>query len=214
MDTTLVIVAIVALLLVGLVVLAMRRSRTVSLQRRFGPEYRQAVERHGDAGKAEAELAAREKRVSKLDIRPLPEAERRRFAEDWQLIQARFVDGPPAAVADANRLVKEVMQARGYPVGDFDQRAADVSVHHPMVAENYREARRIAEASQRGQATTEDLRQAVVYYRELFAELLDVPPQQVATGAAVHTVAHEPAREREPELAGTGPADRGRPGRR
>lgn len=213
MDTTLIIVAVVALLLVGLVVLAMRRSRTASLQRRFGPEYRQAIEQHGNVGKAEAELAAREKRISKLELRPIPEADRRRFAETWQAAQARFVDAPAAAVADANRLVKEVMQARGYPVGDFDQRVADVSVDHPMVVENYREARRIAEASQRGEATTEDLRQAVVHYRELFAELLDVPAQEVATGAAVHA-AQGPAREREPELAGTGPADRDRPRQR
>jgi hypothetical protein len=137
------------------------------------------VDQYGDQRKAEAELAAREKRVRKLEIRPLRPAEHSRFAEAWQKTQARFVDEPSQAVRDADALVKEVMQARGYPVGDFEQRAADVSVDHPNVVLNYRGAHDIVARNNSGNATTEDLRQALVHYRSLFEELLE--PTQTAT---------------------------------
>src|SRR5206468_11604706 len=130
----------------------------------------------------EAELAAREKRVRKLEIRGLEPGEQSRFAEAWQKTQARFVDEPSQAVRDADGLVKEVMQARGYPVGDFDQRAADVSVDHPNVVTHYRAAHDIVSRNNQGQATTEDLRQAMIHYRSLFEELLETTETAKAGG--------------------------------
>src|SRR6266480_5742081 len=178
-TTTLVIVGlvIVVIALVAYILLERRRSR--NLQEQFGPEYKRAVDQYGDQRKAEAELAAREKRVSKLEIRLLAPADQSRVAEAWKKTQARFVDEPSQAVRDADGLVKEVMQARGYPVGDFDQRVADVSVDHPNVVTNYRAAHDIAARNNSGNATTEDLRQALVHYRSLFEELLE--PTQNAT---------------------------------
>ena len=175
-TTTIVIFAgvlVVIVIALGLILLSWRR-RSQRLQEQFGPEYKHAVRKYGDAGKAEAELAAREKRVRKLEIRSLTQEEQSRFADVWRNTQARFVDEPSKAVSEADALIKEVMQTRGYPVGDFDQRAADVSVDHPNVVTNYRAARAIAQANERGQATTEDLRKAMVYYRALFEELLEV----------------------------------------
>jgi hypothetical protein len=157
--------ALIALaLLVGMLAawLVLQRRRSTYLRERFGPEYERAVQQIGDRRRAETELEQREKRVEQLQIRPLPLSEARRFADD-----------PSGAVADADRLVAGVMQARGYPVGDFEQRAADISVDHPDVVEHYRAAHRIALASERGLATTEDLRQAMVHYRALFGHLLE-----------------------------------------
>jgi len=150
------------------------------LRKRFGPEYDRVISERGDARQAESELAARQKRVDTFDIRPLEAAERDHFIDAWRATQARFVDAPAEAINDADRLVSEVMQARGYPVGDFDQRAADVSVDHPIVVENYRAARAIAVANQRGDASTEDLRQAIVHYRALFEDLLETREREVA----------------------------------
>ena len=183
MSTTtaivLIIIAIVIVILtIGLFLLWQRR-RTEKLRDQFGPEYKRAVDRYGDQRKAEAELTAREKRVRKLEIRALEPAEQSRFAEAWKKTQARFVDQPSQAVRDADGLVKDLMQARGYPVGDFDQRAADVSVDHPNVVTNYRAAHDIAARNNSGNATTEDLRQALVHYRSLFEELLE--PTETAT---------------------------------
>jgi len=172
-TTALIILAVVIVLVaIGLFFFWQRR-RTQNLQEQFGPEYKRAVDQYGDQRKAEAELAAREKRVSKLEIRLLAPADQSRFAEAWKKTQARFVDEPSQAVRDADGLVKEVMQARGYPVGDFDQRVADVSVDHPNVVTNYRAAHDIAARNNSGNATTEDLRQALVHYRLLFEELLE-----------------------------------------
>ena len=174
-TTTIVIFAVVLaviLIALGLIVLWRRRSRR--LQEQFGPEYKHAVRKYGDARKAEAELAAREKRVRKLEIRPLTQEEQSRFAEVWRKTQARFVDEPSKAVGEADGLIKEVMQTRGYPVGDFDQRAADVSVYHPNVVTNYRAGREIAARNKSGKATTENLRQAMMHYRSLFEELTEV----------------------------------------
>lgn len=150
-----------------------RKRRTTELRTRFGPEYEHTVKTTGDVAKAEAALESRAKRVEKFHIRPLTREDAARFDEGWRRVQSRFVDDPKAAVTQADRLVGEVMQARGYPVGDFDQQVEDISVDHPNVVMNYRAARDIAQEHARGKASTEDLRQAMVYYRELFKELLE-----------------------------------------
>ena len=174
MSTTalLLLVLIIAVVVVG-VVLYLQRRRSDALRTQFGPEYQHAVKRFGDERKAEAELAAREKRVRSFNIRDLTPEERSRFSEAWKRAQARFVDEPAEAAADADVLVKELMQTRGYPMGDFEQRAADVSVDHPNVVTNYRAAREIAVRTSEGKATTEDIRQAMVHYRALFTELVE-----------------------------------------
>ena len=173
-TTVVIIVAIVVIAVaVGLIFLLWRR-RSQRLREHFGGEYKHAVRQYGDPRKAEAELAAREKRVRKLDIRPLTNEEQSRFAELWRKTQAHFVDEPSKAIGEAEGLVKEVMQTRGYPVGDFDQRAADISVDHPNVVTNYRAGREIAARNKSGEATTEDLRQAMMHYRSLFEELTEV----------------------------------------
>ena len=151
-----------------------RRRRSDHLRDQFGPEYDRAIEAKGDRAKAEAELAEREKRVEKLDIRPLDASERRDFIDRWTEVQARFVDDPPRAVAFADALLGQVMKARGYPVTDFDQRAGDISVDHPIVVEHYHKAHDIALRHEKGEASTEDLRQAMIHYRALFDNLVGV----------------------------------------
>jgi hypothetical protein len=167
-------VAVVAIVAIAAAVwMYMQKKRTEQLRSRFGPEYERVVETGGDRRKAEATLQERQKRVEKLDIRPLPNEDRQRFQLAWTRDQAMFVDDPQGAVAEADRLIEEVMRARGYPIGDFNQRAADISVDHPMVIENYRIAHDIALMDRRGEASTEDLRKALVHYRALFEELLE-----------------------------------------
>jgi hypothetical protein len=163
-----VVLALIAVVAVGVI----RRRRSQQLHDRFGPEYERTVERAGDRRAAEADLAARSDRREALDIRSLAPEARERYARVWQEIQRRFVDEPETAVADADRAIVEVMAERGYPIEDFDRRAADVSVDHPGVVENYRAAHAISERNSTGDATTEDLRQAMVHYRALFDELL------------------------------------------
>jgi len=148
------------------------RRRTEQLRTRFGSEYDRVVGETQDVLKAEASLAARAKRVERLQIHPLRPDEASQYRAAWQRVQARFVDDPKAAITEADRLVGEVMTARGYPVGDFDQRVEDISVDHPEVVMNYRAARDIALEHERGRANTEDLRQAMVHYRALFSDLL------------------------------------------
>ena len=150
-----------------------RRKQSLRLQQRFGPEYVRLSNEFGRT-KAEAELAAREKRVATLTLRPLPAAEAAKFRDAWVAIQARFVDDPKTSVVDADHLVYDLMAKRGYPMGDFEHRAADISVDHPEVVSNYRAARAIALRDERGETTTEELRKAVVHYRALFEELLEV----------------------------------------
>ena len=174
-------VVIVAILIVAALWVSTRqrsqkRQRSEKLRERFGPEYERTVAEKGDTGRAEGELTARQKRVSQLDIRPLTADEGRSFNDEWRAVQARFVDDPSTAVRDADALVGRVMEARGYPVGDFEQRSADVSVDHPTVVEHYRAAHDIALRHAQGQASTEDLRQAMVNYHALFIELLGEPP--------------------------------------
>jgi hypothetical protein len=149
-----------------------RRKRTEDLRGRFGPEYNRAMEDRGDRRAAEKDLQARADRRSQLEIRPLAPETRARYAEQWKDVQTRFVDDPSKAVGEADELVIAVMSHRGYPMDDFDQRAADVSVDHPRVVESYRAAHTISIANANGRAGTEDLRQALVHYRALFQELL------------------------------------------
>ncbi len=149
-----------------------RRANTVGLRQRFGPEYERAVQQHGSERKAELKLTDREQRVEKLNIRHLDPTERERFSGQWSTVQSRFIDYPKGAVTEADELVCSLMKARGYPVTDFDQRAADISVAHPRVVENYRSAHAIALRLGSGNASTEDLRTAMVHYRSLFEELV------------------------------------------
>jgi len=173
MDVVLwVLVAIAVLAVLAAVWFFMQKRRTEHLQRGFGPEYERTVHETGDRRQAESELQARQKRVEKLHIRPLEGEERSRFAARWQQTQAQFVDDPGSSIVEADRLVGAVMEARGYPVGEFEQRAADISVDHPDVVTNYRAAHRIALEHERGEGSTEDLRQGIVHYRALFDELL------------------------------------------
>jgi hypothetical protein len=150
-----------------------RNRRSANLRQHFGTEYDRTVEATGSRARAEADLLARSDRVKRLGIHPLAPGDRDRFTARWRTTQASFVDNPVNAVAEASALVDEVMRARGYPVADFERQAADISVDHPRFVENYREARTIALAAQRGTARTEDLRRATIHYRDLFEDLLE-----------------------------------------
>jgi hypothetical protein len=173
-NQLLIIVVFVALIVVALsAYFTMRRRRSLRLRERFGPEYDRVVRREGDVRKGEGVLEFREKRREHFRLRPLSSVDKSSFEQRWNEVQARFVDDPKGAVTVADSLVMEVMQARGYPVGDFEQRAADISVDYPVVVENYRSAHEIALRHNRGQASTEDLRKAMVHYRTLFQELLE-----------------------------------------
>lgn len=175
----LIVVVVVAVLVAAVVAfLLSRKRRSLRLRERFGPEYDRVLRQEGDARKAEGVLEFREKRREKFKINPLTPADRSSFATRWSEVQARFVDDPKGAVTVADGLVTEVMQKRGYPIGEFEQRAADISVDYPMVVENYRAAHGIAMRHSAGQSSTEDLRQAMVHYRALFQELLDEPEIQ------------------------------------
>jgi len=157
----------------------LQKRRSTQLRSRFGPEYDRAVHEYGNRLKAERALERRAERAGKYKIRSLAAEEQRRFAEGWRHTQARFVDDPNLAIREADHLVSEVMRARGYPMGDFDRRAEDISVDHPHVVRNYRVAHRIAVSAEDGRANTEELRQAMVHYRELFDELLETQPATV-----------------------------------
>jgi hypothetical protein len=184
---TWVIVAILAVVVVVLAVLLLRARRSQQLQDDFGPEYGRVVAERGDRRKAESELASRRERRSKLEIRELEPAAREQYAERWAAAQRAFVDQPAPAVAQADELVSEVMRDRGYPVSeDFDQRAADISVDHPVVVEHYRAARAISISATEGRADTEDLREAMVHFRALFAALLGGDDR-----VAVHNTSNE-----------------------
>ncbi len=168
------------LILIGVIVivaiaayLIFRRQRSRKLRSHFGPEYERAIQQYGESAKAEEALAARQKRMEKVNIRPLTEPERDRFAALWTGVQSRFVDDPAGAIREADHLVTDVMVARGYPMTDFARRADDLSVDHPYIVSNYRMAHEIALRDQSGEASTEDLRKAVVCYRKLFEELVD-----------------------------------------
>jgi hypothetical protein len=175
-NSTFIIIAVVLVVVIIGAVLATvfaRRRRSERLQDHFGPEYDHTVQTMGDEKKAQTELDERQKHVEALDIRPLSVSERERYLADWSAVQSKFVDEPGQAIVDADRLIMEVMQLRAYPVSDFEQRAADISVNYPALVSNYRAAREIANKNKQHQANTEELRQAMIYYRSLFEELLE-----------------------------------------
>lgn len=169
-------IVIVVVILGGLIVYLWQRNRTMRLRSRFGEaEYERAMIERGDRRRAEEQLEERAKRVESFHLRPLTPQDRIRFANLWEQVQAHFVDAPSGAVVEADRLLGDVMAARGYPMGDFEQRAADISVDHPEVTQNYRAAHTIALSHASGQASTEDLRRAMIYYRALFEDLVREP---------------------------------------
>jgi hypothetical protein len=175
MSTVGVIILIVAILIAAaLAAYAWRKERSKKLRARFGPEYEHAVREYGNRDKAEQALANRQSRMEKVHIQPLSPAERDRFSADWTRVQTMFVDDPAGSIHAADQLVCDAMRARGYPMTDFERRAEDLSVDHPLVVKNYRSAHDIALLSERKEATTEDLRRGLVYYRDLFDELLEV----------------------------------------
>jgi hypothetical protein len=178
MDPKVIVLAAVVILVIAVLAwlyTRKRRSTTADLRQKFGPEYERAVRKHGSERKAESQLADREKRVEKFNIRDLDPREHERFSKQWESVQSRFVDSPKGAVAEADDLLSSVMKARGYPVSDFDQRAADMSVDHPRMVENYRSGHEITLRIGKDAATTEDLRTAMIHYRSLFEELVQLP---------------------------------------
>lgn len=197
-----VLIAIAIVVVLAVVVWqAVARRRTGRLQQQFGPEYNRTLAGADSKREAEAELQAREERRRQLDIRPLSSAARDHYRHDWQATQAQFVDNPHAAVASADSLIRSVMADRGYPVEDFEQRAADVSVDHPQVVEHYREGHRLAQASAKGDDSTEDLRQAMRHYRTLFDELVEADGDRPL--ARDRDAEDAPQRERESEVRET-----------
>ncbi|HVS87336.1 MAG TPA: hypothetical protein VHF01_03820 [Candidatus Acidoferrum sp.] len=188
MNTTTLIIVSSVIVIAIVVITAMifgRKRRSEKLRTRFGgAEYDRALQEGKSRRHAEAGLDKRTDRVESLRIRPLGAGDRARFVEPWRRVQARFVDGPGGAVTEADQLLGDVMSTRGYPVSDFEQRAADISVDYPLVLENYRSAHEIAVRQTRGQASTEDLRQAMIHYRTLFDELVGEPEMVRAKAAS------------------------------
>jgi hypothetical protein len=178
--TILVIIIVVVLLLIGAAVFMSRRR---ALRSRFGPEYDRVVSEQDSRGAAERELRERERRHAELELRPLDSASRDRYMASWEEIQVRFVDAPDQAVGEADALVTQLIAERGYPTGDYDDQLAHLSVEHARTLDHYRKAHDIHEAHERGEATTEQLRQALVHYRALFADLLGTEPVR---GAGTH----------------------------
>jgi hypothetical protein len=172
-TATLLIVGLVVVVAAILVWYFLRQERSKKLKSQFGPEYTDAIDQYGDQAKAENALTARQKRHEKLKLHSLSIQERDSFADKWHQAQSQFVDDPARSIQDADRLVGEVMTARGYPLLEFDNRAEDLSVDYPLVVRNYRAAHAIASRHDEAQASTEELRQALVYYRDLFDELLE-----------------------------------------
>jgi hypothetical protein len=179
MDTALwvLIIAVAVFVVVAAVGLwvSTQKRQSERLRTDFGPEYDRAVEEYGGRKEAETQLKERKERVERLKLRTLSKDERGRFSTQWSETQAQFVDDPPASIRNAQQLIDAAMRARGFPLNDFDRRADDISVEHPTVVENYRSAKAIADRNDRGEADTEDLRQAMVHYRSLFVELTNTP---------------------------------------
>ena len=172
LDPKIIAIVVVAILVVVAIALVIMQRRKTALRQRFGSEYERTVKEQGSESRAQTLLEQRAKRVEKFHIRKLDAAERDRYAERWRMVQSRFVDDPRDAVIDADETVVSLMGELGYPMADFEQRAADLSVDHAHVVDNYRAAHEIALLHRRGQASTEDLRKAMIYYRSLFEELL------------------------------------------
>jgi hypothetical protein len=178
-----VVLAVLILVAIGAFV-ERRKARTQAFRNRFGTEYDLAVVKHGSAREAESKLADRETRIEALNIRELGVTERERFVTEWHTVQARFVDHPRTAVTEADALINALLEARGYPQASFEQRAADVSVHYPRVMENYRIAHSIAVRLGQVEATTEELRTAIIQYRDIFDDLLQAQkPIETRTAA-------------------------------
>jgi len=190
-DTLIFAVLLIAVGAAVVVWFVMQKQRSAKLKQRFGPEYDRAIIEFGGRSRAEAELTSREKRVAGLEIVPLTSADAVRFTQAWGALQGRFIDNPKGVVLDADQLVRELMAKRGYPMSDFEHRAADISVDHPGVVATYRAAQAIAARDERGEADTEELRKAVVHYRTLFDELLGVAsdraPVRADLGDPVHS---------------------------
>ena len=167
-----IIIAVVVLVVGAIIAIYFQRRRTEKLRSRFGPEYERSIAESGDRRRAEAQLEKRAERVEKYHLRPLTADDRSRFTEQWDRVQAHFVDAPAGAVAEADQLLGDIMATCGYPMGDFEQRAADISVDHPVVVQNYRAAHDIAIGQAKGQANTEDLRRAMIHYRALVEDLV------------------------------------------
>ncbi|HEV8314780.1 MAG TPA: hypothetical protein VGQ23_17090 [Burkholderiaceae bacterium] len=189
-DTTSWLMLAAALIIAALAVFGVmmyQRHQSRRLRERFGPEYAEAVSAHGRP-KGEAELMRREKRVKRLHIVPLSASDAASFKNAWKALQGRFVDSPQGVLAEADRLVRDLMHRRGYPMDDFEHCAADLSVDHAAVVGHYRAARAIALRDERGEADTEDLRKAVVHYRALFEELCETEaPRQAQTARPAHS---------------------------
>jgi hypothetical protein len=168
-----IIIAIIAVVVIAIIAFYFSRRRSEKLRERFGPEYERSVKESGDRRRAEEQLEKRAERVEKFHLRPIPPEDRARFTQEWDRVQAHFVDAPAGAVAEADQLLGDIMATCGYPMGDFEQRAADISVDHPVVTQNYRAAHEIAVRQASGQATTEDLRRAMIHYRALFEDLVN-----------------------------------------
>lgn len=171
-PTQIAIIVAIIVLVVGAIIVFVQRRRTEKLRTRFGPEYERSIAESGDRRRAEAQLEKRAERVEKFHLRPLAAEDRSRFTEQWDRVQAHFVDAPAGAVSEADQLLGDIMATCGYPMGDFEQRAADISVDHPVVVQNYRAAHDIAIRQAKGQATTEDLRRAMIHYRALFEDIV------------------------------------------
>jgi hypothetical protein len=180
-NTIIIVAALIVVTLAAIGWALMQRRRSLKLQHRFGPEYDRTVKELGGKAKAESELSKREQRVARLKIIPITAVDAAKFSNAWSALQGRFVDNPKGVLAEADLLVRELMLKRGYPMGDFELRAADISVDHPGVVKNYRAAQAIAVRDARGEADTEELRKAVVHYRTLFDELLGVLPAELAS---------------------------------
>jgi hypothetical protein len=184
MDPAMLITLAVIVILAVVAFALFQRNKSRHLEEHYGTEYRRAVDQLGSRSKAEQELAAREKRVAALQLKPLPANVAAHFAQAWKALQGRFVDDPKRVMAEADQLVRELMLERGYPMGDFERLAADISVDHPAVVQHYRAAHDIALRDRNGQASTEDLRKALVHYRALFQDLLEVAPEPVSVRTA------------------------------
>jgi hypothetical protein len=175
-TTLMIVIGVILVALVGIAAfLLLRKRNTTRLRTRFGPEYARALKDSGGRKQGEAGLQQREKRVAAFELRPLAPSDRERYVASWRKVQAQFVDDPKGSVTSADQLLGDVMSTRGYSASEFEQRSADISVNHPLLVENYRAAHEIALRHASGQATTEDLRQAMIHYRTLFDELVGAP---------------------------------------
>jgi hypothetical protein len=183
-NTVIAAVLVIAVVVAVVAWLVMQKQRTLKLKQRFGPEYNLAVTDYGGRSRGEAELLKRQQRVARLDVVPLTAADAFRFSQAWSALQCRFIDNPKGVVGEADYLVQELMEKRGYPMGDFERRAADISVDQPGVVANYSAAHVIATRDAGGETDTEELRMAIVHYRTLFDELLEGNPAEVSAAPA------------------------------